>query len=77
MSPVTSSGNHSPIKSASSVDINLGNDESDSKIDDVGGNKSDDLTVFQYIHKEVGFDMSCNTDFMELMEHMSTISKFY
>ncbi len=36
--PVTSLNDYSPVKPAWSVDINLGDDESDSNIDDVKGN---------------------------------------
>ncbi len=66
MSPITSPDNHRPIRPASSVDINLGNDETGSDIHDVKGIKNDDLTVFQYINKESGLDLSYNSDFMEM-----------
>ncbi len=40
MSPVTTPNNHGPVKPAPSVDINIGEDDSDSNVDDVKGNKS-------------------------------------
>ena len=46
MSPITSPDNFSPVKPAPYVKSNDRLDESDSNIDDVEGNNSDDLTAF-------------------------------
>ncbi len=46
--------------------IHLGDDESDSDIDDVEGTNSDDLTVSQDTNENSSIDVSYNPDFMEM-----------
>ncbi len=66
MTPVTLSYDHSPIKPSPSGEKHLGDNESDSDINDVEGTNINDLPVFQNINQDSGIGKCYNLDFMEM-----------
>ncbi len=66
MSPITSPDTHCPVKPVPSVEIDLGENESENSIDDIENNTSDVLTMFQDINKEISINVCHKPGFMEM-----------